>query len=143
MHSAMATDAPGTYVLVIELPAPVTIEIGALGSLSFTSGLYAYVGSAMKGLRQRIARHLCRDKKMHWHIDYFLREATVTRVWHASHQQRECEIAASLASSFAAVKGFGCSDCRCLSHLFYGSQAGLSHELEALGLSPSMPKEWR
>lgn len=139
----MATDAPGTYVLVMELPAPVTIAIGALGPLSFTAGSYAYVGSAMNGLRQRIARHLRRDKKTHWHIDYFLREATVTWVWHALHGQRECDIAAALAASFDAVEGFGCSDCRCRSHLFCGSQVELSHALEALGLSSSLPEEWQ
>jgi Uri superfamily endonuclease len=139
----MVTDAPGTYVLVLELPAPATIEIGALGSLSFTVGSYAYVGSAMNGLRQRIARHLRRDKKTYWHIDYFLREAAVTRVWHALYEQRECDIAAALAASFAAIEGFGCSDCRCRSHLFYVSQAGMFHALEVLGLSSSLPEEWR
>ena len=143
MTSAMATDAPGTYVLVMELPAPATMEIGALGPLVFTSGSYAYVGSAMNGLRQRIARHLRWDKKTHWHIDYLLREAAVTRVWHALHEQRECDIAAALAASFDAVEGFGCSDCRCRSHLFYGSQAAFAHALEALGLSSSLPEEWR
>lgn len=144
MGSAMVTDVPGTYVLAMELPSPSNIEIGALGPICFRAGTYAYVGSAMKGLRRRIARHLCREKNMHWHIDYFLRDATVIQVWYTSEEQWECEVAARLAACFDTVEGFGCSDCRCASHLFCApSEAELARQLASLGLISSAPEEWR
>lgn len=140
----MTTDAPGIYVLVMGLPSLADIEIGALGLICFRAGTYAYVGSAMNGLRQRVARHLHDDKRMHWHIDYFLREATVRQVWYALEGQPECEVAAALEASFDTTPGFGCSDCACASHLFFaGSQAALSRELAARGLRSSPPDAWR
>ncbi len=144
MTPDMPVDAPGTYVLVMELPSSMGIAVGALGTVMFDAGVYAYVGSAMNGLRHRVARHLRSDKAMHWHIDYFLREATVTQVWHAAGQRRECTIAAALADRFDPVDGFGCSDCRCRSHLFRAAgDVALSRRLADLGLSPSEPDEWR
>jgi len=140
----MEMDAPGTYVLELELPSPADIAVGALGMLSFAPGVYAYVGSAMNGLRGRIARHLHADKKTHWHIDYLLREATVTQVWHVVREQRECGIAAALSDRCKGVAGFGCSDCRCRSHLFFcGDMPVLSRTLAGLGLTASTPDAWR
>ncbi|MFO8133411.1 MAG: GIY-YIG nuclease family protein [Thermoplasmatota archaeon] len=140
----MPPDAPGTYVLELELPSPADVAVGALGMLWFAPGVYAYVGSAMNGLRRRIARHLRADKKTYWHIDYLLREATVARVWHVAGEQRECDIAAPLSDRFDGVAGFGCSDCRCRSHLFFCGDAGrLSRGLAALGLTASTPDAWR
>ncbi len=140
----MEPDAPGTYVLGMELPSPAVITIGALGDISFKAGVYAYVGSAMNGLRRRIARHLRSEKKIHWHIDYFLQAAAVRRVWYAPGQQRECELATALADRCAPVAGIGCSDCRCRSHLFRApGDEELSRWLAALGLSASPPGAWR
>ena len=139
----MAADVPGTYVLEIELPAPADMVVGALGRVRFDAGRYAYVGSAMNGLRRRIARHLRADKTVHWHIDYLLREATVARVWHAPGERRECEVARVLAARFAAVDKFGCSDCRCSSHLFGVDGEALSRLLVHHGLSVSSPERWR
>lgn len=140
----MATDAPGTYVLALELPSSADVAVGARGVISFKAGAYAYVGSAMNGLRQRVARHLRSEKKMHWHIDYLLQEARVAKVWHTVGQRRECELAAALAARFDAVDRFGCSDCSCRSHLFRaGSDAALSRELADRGLTWSPPDAWR
>ena len=62
----------GTYVLLIELATAATIQVGRLGMLAFAKGYYAYVGSALGGLEQRIDRHLRTEKKLFWHIDYLL-----------------------------------------------------------------------
>ena len=61
----------GVYVLIIHLSQERDIVVGKLGELSFKKGYYAYVGSALGGLEGRIKRHFRKEKKAHWHIDYF------------------------------------------------------------------------
>ena len=124
----------GTYVLLIELPKSLEIQIGRLGRIKFQKGFYAYVGSALNGLKQRIDRHLRKDKKFHWHIDYLLDRADVQKVIYAKTSEKmECKIAESLlknllkknllknskAIDVKAIDGFGSSDCKCRSHLFF------------------------
>ena len=62
----------GIYVLIIKLHANIRISIGALGELAFPAGLYAYVGSAQNSLEKRATRHLRKEKRLFWHIDYLL-----------------------------------------------------------------------
>jgi Uri superfamily endonuclease len=119
----------GGYVLLINLPRAQNVPVGSLGSIRFAVGGYAYVGSALGGLEARIRRHLRTAKKKHWHIDYLLERAPVTRIIMAESGQRlECRLAARLGSRFEAVPGFGSSDCRCPGHLFF---APSPEELEA------------
>jgi Uri superfamily endonuclease len=119
----------GGYVLLINLPRAQNVPVGNLGSIRFAVGVYAYVGSALGGLEARIRRHLRTAKKKHWHIDYLLERAPVTRIIMAESGQRlECRLAARLSSRFEAVPGFGSSDCRCPGHLFF---APSPEELEA------------
>jgi len=119
----------GDYVLLISLPRAQTITVGGLGSISFAAGGYAYVGSALGGLEARIRRHLRTAKKKHWHIDYLLERASVSRVIMAESGERlECRLAARLGGRLEAIPGFGSSDCRCPGHLFF---APSPEELEA------------
>ncbi len=119
----------GGYVLLISLPRAQTVTVGSLGSICFAAGGYAYVGSALGGLEARIRRHLRTAKKKHWHIDYLLERASVSRVIMAGSGQRlECRLAARLSGRFDAVTGFGSSDCRCPGHLFFSPSP---EELEA------------
>jgi Uri superfamily endonuclease len=114
----------GTYTLVIHLARAQTIRIGALGAFKFPRGKYLYIGSAMNGLAQRIARHLRRpNKKLHWHIDYLLVHAQIKEVWtHQGDERFECTWAqAALAMPGARVIAprFGASDCNCSTHLIF------------------------
>jgi Uri superfamily endonuclease len=110
----------GGYVLLISLPRAQTVAVGSLGSICFAAGGYAYVGSALGGLEARIRRHLRTAKKKHWHIDYLLERASVSRIIMAESGERlECRLAARLGGQFEAVPGFGSSDCRCPAHLFF------------------------
>ena len=110
----------GSYVLLIKLPTEVAINIGSLGYVHFSRGWYAYIGSAMGGLKSRVTRHLRKDKKLHWHIDYLLRLASIKKVFmNESETRKECRIAGILVNYFDYVPGFCCSDCSCKSHLFY------------------------
>lgn len=110
----------GTYVLFIHVPYNSVLNIGELGKLSLKAGYYAYVGSALSGLKKRVGRHLKREKTLHWHIDYLLTRAQVVDVVQAqSETRKECEIARDLIKYFPCVQDFGSSDCNCRSHLFF------------------------
>ena len=110
----------GTYVLLIEVKKSKVIKIGALDKINFQKGFYAYVGSALNNLEKRIKRHLSQKKKTFWHIDYLLKKAKIKEVYHKeSNWKEECQIAGNLAKKFPSIKNFGCSDCRCPSHLFF------------------------
>jgi hypothetical protein len=62
-------DGRGIYALVLRLTGGrARLRVGALGVLSFEPGYYCYVGSARRGLKARLQRHLRRSrKKKHWH----------------------------------------------------------------------------
>ena len=110
----------GTYLLILFLDKDKEIKYGVNKSF-FRKGHYVYVGSAMNNLEKRIARHKSKHKKMHWHIDYFLKYGKIKKVITiAAAKKNECVIATKVSKlSDGSVKGFGCSDCRCKSHLFY------------------------
>jgi len=110
----------GSYVLLIDLPEAQKIAAGRLKTNDFPAGCYAYVGSAMGGMKSRLDRHLRRDKKLHWHIDYLLQKASVNSVIICESEENvECAIASAIGGQFDTIKGFGSSDCRCPGHLFY------------------------
>ena len=111
----------GCYCLIISLDDEKTIKIGKkLGKITFTKGHYVYVGSAMNSLTARINRHLSDEKKLHWHIDYLLKNAEITDViYNESDKKIECELSQCLAERADGTQGFGCSDCNCESHLYY------------------------
>jgi Uri superfamily endonuclease len=118
--------APGAYVLLAHLAEPACIAVGALGERTFEAGYYLYVGSALGGLRARLARHLRAEKRLHWHIDYLLEQARVCEVWWAVSPERlECAWASALSGAAGmapCAAPFGASDCRCATHLFYGAE---------------------
>jgi Uri superfamily endonuclease len=112
----------GSYILLIQLREEKVIRIGSLSCHSFFPGYYAYVGSAMGGLKSRLNRHRKKDKKPHWHIDYLLEEAILAGITICETEERaECLIAQALSSQLGSISGFGSSDCRCRSHLFFAA----------------------
>jgi len=72
----------GIYTLILFLSKQVTLTIGKVGKQRFPMGYYTYTGSALgKGassLKHRIARHLRKDKRRFWHIDYLLADENVS-----------------------------------------------------------------
>jgi len=113
--------AKGIYVLVVSVSKDIDVNVGALGSVNFERGLYAYVGSAQNNLEKRIERHLRKTKKKFWHIDHLLDDAhvEVVKVFHKKAQRlEECNVAKNISEIGDPVKGFGSSDCKCGSHLF-------------------------
>lgn len=115
----------GAYCLCIAVEREMAVEVGALGRRVFSPGKYIYVGSAMNGLESRVHRHLNTSRgvlrAVHWHIDYLLKEEGVwveTVYARPSDERVECVIASAVSQRGQPIKGFGCSDCRCESHLF-------------------------
>jgi Uri superfamily endonuclease len=146
----------GSYVLLAELAASKDIFVGKLGCIRFPKAFYAYVGSAMNGLEARVAHHLRDNKKPHWHIDYLLKDAKVSEMILCPSESFalqgklpvECFLAQALAAEFQSVAGFGASDCKCKSHLYFGDKKDeLTMEvigaIEQAGLSYKtfLPKE--
>ncbi|MEK7733449.1 MAG: GIY-YIG nuclease family protein [Planctomycetota bacterium] len=113
----------GIYCLIIKLNQGRNIKVGRLGSFLFISGFYVYVGSAQNNLTQRIERHLRRKKKVHWHIDYLLQYGRVVGIRkYSGKKQEECALSRKLEKikgTMILVKGFGSSDCSCISHLHF------------------------
>ena len=113
----------GIYCLVLRNPG-CTITVGSLGPVAFRPGFHVYVGSALgPGGLARVARHVrCAHhgiERPRWHIDYLLTsDSFVLESVHCfpTGERLECRMAALVPGR--PVPGFGCSDCRCCSHLF-------------------------
>lgn len=109
----------GCYCLIILVDDSKTIKVGKLGKIEFEKGYYVYVGSAMNNLEARLNRHLRDDKKMHWHVDYLLKDSEIMEIVYNENKKVECEISSYISTKSEGVKDFGCSDCDCESHLYY------------------------
>lgn len=136
----------GSYLLLVELPEEQAIPTGSLGSIRFPRGYYAYVGSAMGGLKPRLSRHFQGHKKPHWHIDYLLPEASISGAIVCETEERiECTIAQALSHRLDSIPGFGSSDCNCSSHLFFATNGDLLKStimavISSMGIQPvSLP----
>ncbi len=111
----------GIYILIIQVNKAINLNVGAIGNLTFSKSWYIYVGSAQKNLEKRVERHLRREKRLFWHIDYLLNSQAVNVakvLCREAEKPEECRVAAQIGSQAEAVRGFGCSDCKCSSHLF-------------------------
>ncbi len=119
-HVAKENCDCGAYLLVLRLDTPHVVKTGSLGTRRYLPGWYVYVGSAMKGLNARMARHRRKRKRKHWHIDY-LRDVAeyVDCLPIRSTTRMECDIARDMAANSNGITGFGCSDCACAAHLFH------------------------
>ncbi len=121
----------GSYLLVLEIGKSMDIRVGALGIVQFKKGRYIYVGSAMNSLEKRINRHLRKNKKIFWHIDYVLSSPNVRIVkvlFKESEKKEECFIARNVVGE--PIKDFGSSDCSCKSHFFRISDIFFKTDIE-------------
>jgi Uri superfamily endonuclease len=121
----------GVYTLLLLVSKEVTLTIGKLVKTRFPPGYYTYTGSALgrgaTSLKHRIARHLRKEKRKFWHIDYLLADENVSVeavIVAETNKKMECKLNSHIKDIEEAkvpVKGFGASDCRknCGSHLLY------------------------
>ncbi|MCO7026140.1 GIY-YIG nuclease family protein [Tetragenococcus halophilus] len=99
-----------------------SIQIGKLGHFAFEKGYYVYVGSAKRNISSRVNRHIAVEKKQRWHLDYLRPFLKIEEVQTYSGKDGECQLFAGLRernNGSIPAKGFGSSDCKCVSHLFY------------------------
>lgn len=114
----------GTYLLLLKNNISREITVGKLGNIFFKKGYYIYSGSAFGpgGLKSRLNRHIAKDKKMHWHIDYIRQQMDLSDI-HFSETEDNCEcqwIKSILAiPGTSIVNNLGSSDCRCKSHFIF------------------------
>jgi sugar fermentation stimulation protein A len=119
-HIEVESKDRGSYLLIIHLRRRRRLRIGGLGEILFPRGFYIYVGSAMRGLERRIARHRRLRKRPHWHVDGLravgeFRAALPIR----SSVRLECSIAEALEGiADWRIPEFGSTDCACRTHLF-------------------------
>ncbi len=148
-----ATKSPGVYTLILRVKKPLSLSVGSLGSVNLTAGQYLYTGSALGpgGLDSRVTRHLRKEKRIFWHIDYLTvnRQVDVSALVKAECLTRlECRINGLLMSRLGAectILRFGSSDCsECPSHLLWAKDLELSVLIKKItgvyseaGLSPS------
>ena len=116
---------PGTYALLLRSDSAARVRIGRLGMLTATRGYYVYIGSAFGpgGLAARLAHHQRPLRRPHWHIDYLRPHARLIEIWFTNDAQpREhlwADLIGAMRSATIPLPGFGCSDCRCRSHLLH------------------------
>jgi Uri superfamily endonuclease len=113
----------GTYALVFQSFKTSSIQIGHWGCFNINPGYYIYVGSAFGpgGVKARVARHCRKIKSKHWHIDYLREHVELIFAWYSNNPMKlEHQWAQALLEmkETSPVKGFGCSDCKCYTHLF-------------------------
>jgi len=116
----VSAGAPRLYVVLTYVPRRTTVRVGALGPVAFERGWYAYVGSAARARRARVARHLATGKPLRWHADYLFTAFPARRAWLVDGAAGECELAGALAALPDASRRpprFGAGDCRCAGHL--------------------------
>lgn len=107
-----------SYRLYILVARRLRFVVGALGMIELAPGCYVYTGSAHRRPLARLRRHLSRDKRLRWHIDYLLVQPGVQIVDLTLHREAECAVNRATGGE-VPVPGFGASDCRagCGSHL--------------------------
>ncbi len=102
-----ALPAAGVYVLWLWLPTTAHLPRPLTGGSLLPPGLYAYVGSAQRGLASRLRRHVLGPPRTFWHIDHLRRLAQVVGVdvRPGAPRSDECWLAARLAEAAGAVAG--------------------------------------
>jgi len=115
----------GAYALILFCSQEGPVQIGKLGILQPRRGFYVYVGSAVGpgGVRARVAHHQKLSPRPHWHIDYLRPHTCLDRIWYSHdrlcREHQWARVISGLRGASIPIAGFGSSDCRCKTHLFF------------------------
>lgn len=119
----------GGYVLLILLREPVEVRYGTR-LCRLAKGLYAYVGSALRGVEARVSRHCAKSKRLRWHIDALttLPGALVLGALAVPGKRGIEQVLAKTLERLGEpmCPGFGSSDSRDPTHLFRVDLGALS-----------------
>ncbi len=110
----LVLNKPFLYILDIYLPKNIVLKTKTK-IFEIPKGSYLYLGSAPSPAR--VYRHLMKEKKKHWHIDFLLDFAEIKGVFIKASKGKECSIGKFLGKK--GIKGFGNSDCKDYTHLFF------------------------
>ncbi len=128
----------GSYFLVIRLDKDRDVRTKGR-EFHLRNGYYVYVGSAMNSLEKRVARHFSKEKKLHWHIDYLLKEAELLRAYLIPSEERlEERLSLEVARYGEPVNGFGAGDVKLSTNLYRFDEepdGTLTEILRSLGLA--------
>ncbi|GAD52143.1 endonuclease III [Halarchaeum acidiphilum MH1-52-1] len=120
---------PGTYTLLVSLPASTDVTFGAAGERRLDPGWYAYTGSAFgPGGLSRVERHrrvaAGEHDVRHWHVDSLTGhpETRLDAVYVTENRDHECAIARALNDAAEPIPGLGASDCDCETHVAYAPE---------------------
>jgi Uri superfamily endonuclease len=124
MKTCFMKSQPGTYALILQSHSKVNIQIGRWRQIDIQRGYYIYVGSAFGpgGVQARVLRHLRVEKLKHWHIDYLREYVSPQTAWVSYDTEKLEHRWAQIffeRNETSAIQGFGCSDCKCHTHLFH------------------------
>ncbi|GAB6076478.1 GIY-YIG nuclease family protein [Desulfurobacterium crinifex] len=118
-------ETKGTYCILFVIDT-LSFKVKSGKQFSLKKGIYVYVGSAFGsgGLRKRISRHLKKEKKKHWHLDFISTDNSfkVLEIWIIEDKKVECSLANLISETEKPIIGFGSTDCNCPSHLFRVSE---------------------
>jgi Uri superfamily endonuclease len=141
----------GIYILEFHSSRSFSIELKKFRNIRFKKGFYYYIGSAQKNLNSRIERHLKKDKKLHWHIDYitslpFIKIFEI-KILPDFSKEFECRVVNYINVNYEAsfpAKKFGNSDClNCHSHLIFSrNQFKFTREFDSIPVISCYPKEF-
>ncbi len=108
----------GSYFLVIRLEGDKVVRTKAK-EFHLKGGYYVYVGSAMNSLEKRVKRHFSKEKRLHWHVDFLLKEAELLRAYLIPSEERlEEKLSLEVAKYGEPVEGFGASDIKVSTNLY-------------------------
>ncbi len=136
------TAAARLYISLTYVPRRSSVRIGSLGAVTLERGWYAYVGSAARGRRARVARHLALEKPLRWHADYLFAVFPARRAWLVDGATGECALAGALAGLPGAERRpprFGAGDCRCVGHLVRFGRRPLRRDLAVAAHAAGAP----
>ncbi len=126
----------GAYVILFSLSDGLEVRVRSGKVFYFSPGFYAYCGSAKGsgGIERRVARHLKKEKKRHWHFDFLTTSGSfkLHSVW-AFEGGSECVLFNLLLGVGDPVPGFGSTDCSCISHLLKVDIVGAQSILNSAG----------
>jgi len=108
----------GTYLLFLKVERDTFVKSKSK-EWYIKAGLYVYVGSAFNNLEKRIERHLKKEKKKHWHIDFLLEKAQVVKVLKIISDERlEERISKYFCQLYQVIPKFGSTDLKTCGNLF-------------------------
>ncbi|SDX19118.1 GIY-YIG nuclease family protein [Thiocapsa roseopersicina] len=120
---SVPSSLPGTYAVLLSPIHQEPVQIGRLGILMLSTGVFIYVGSALGpgGIASRCRHHQRISTSPHWHLDYLRPHCEIIGYWIVYGTERREHAWAHALGRLPGVRrplpGFGSSDCDCPTHL--------------------------